>query len=94
MEAMACGLPAVVTRIPGNLEWVSHGKNGFLVPPGDRVMLARYLSILLGDDELRARMRMANIELATARFDWKLNSLIFEKCVSDLLGSRPAKKAR
>jgi len=93
MEAMACGLPVVVTRIPGNLEWVNHGENGFLVPPGDRVMLARYLSILLGDDELRGRMRMANLDLATARFDWKLNSLIFEKCVSGLLASRTAKDA-
>jgi glycosyltransferase involved in cell wall biosynthesis len=34
LEAMASGLPAVVTDIPGNREWVTQGQNGWLVPAG------------------------------------------------------------
>jgi glycosyltransferase involved in cell wall biosynthesis len=35
LEAMACGLPALVSDIPGNREWVEHGSNGWLFPDGD-----------------------------------------------------------
>src|SRR6202043_2584064 len=35
LEAMACGLPVVVTKGYGNLEWVIPGKNGWLGEPGE-----------------------------------------------------------
>lgn len=35
LEAMASGLPCIVTRTGGNPELVSDGENGFLVKPGD-----------------------------------------------------------
>jgi glycosyltransferase involved in cell wall biosynthesis len=35
LEAMGCGLPALVSDIPGNREWVDHGTNGWLFPDGD-----------------------------------------------------------
>jgi len=35
LEAMASGLPCIVTRIGGNPELVEDGVNGFLVQPGD-----------------------------------------------------------
>lgn len=34
LEAMAAGLPAVVTRVGGSRELVANGKTGFLVEPG------------------------------------------------------------
>lgn len=34
MEAMATGLPVIVTDSPGNREWVRQGKNGWLAPAG------------------------------------------------------------
>jgi glycosyltransferase involved in cell wall biosynthesis len=85
MEAMACGLPVVVTRIPANEEWVIHGENGFLVKPGDSVTLADYLIKVLQDERLRLLMQEANLEVAKKRADWKANSLVLEKAVSDLL---------
>jgi glycosyltransferase involved in cell wall biosynthesis len=32
-EAMACGLPVVITHTGENGKWVTDGKNGYLVPP-------------------------------------------------------------
>lgn len=34
LEAMACGLPCIVTRVGGNCEVVNHGVNGLVVNPG------------------------------------------------------------
>jgi glycosyltransferase involved in cell wall biosynthesis len=41
MEAMACGLPVVSTRVSGIPELVEHERGGLLAPPGDAVALAR-----------------------------------------------------
>jgi glycosyltransferase involved in cell wall biosynthesis len=35
MEALACGLPCVVSDIPANREWVTDGVNGWIFPDGD-----------------------------------------------------------
>ena len=85
MEAMACGLPVVVTKIPSNEEWIIHGENGFLVKPGDSVALADHVITLLQDERLRSFMGKANLEVAKKRADWRLNSLVLEKSVSDSL---------
>ncbi|GAB4488801.1 MAG: hypothetical protein OHK0031_12600 [Anaerolineales bacterium] len=40
MEALACGLPCLVSDIPANKEWVQDGYNGWLFPDGDAEALA------------------------------------------------------
>ena len=59
-EAMAAGLPVVVTDCPwGPGEIVQHGVDGWLVPPEDVAALAEGLGLLMGDDALRARLAEA-----------------------------------
>jgi glycosyltransferase involved in cell wall biosynthesis len=47
LEAMACGLPCVTTRVGGNPELIRDGVNGFLVESGDDAAAAERLLQLL-----------------------------------------------
>ena len=48
-EAMACGVPPVITDFGDNASWVEHGVTGFLFPCGDSTSLAARLIDLLSD---------------------------------------------
>jgi glycosyltransferase involved in cell wall biosynthesis len=52
VEAMAAGLPCVVTAVGGNSELVADGETGFLVPSEDPTALAVKLTQLSSDREL------------------------------------------
>jgi glycosyltransferase involved in cell wall biosynthesis len=54
LEAMAAGRPVIASQLPGLAEVVANGVTGVLVPPGDKVALARQTRLLL-DDEPRRR---------------------------------------
>ena len=48
-EAMACGVPPVITDFGDNASWVDHGVTGFLFPCWDSTSLAARLIDLLSD---------------------------------------------
>src|SRR5262249_53656340 len=56
LEASACGVPAVATRIAGVPEIVEDGVTGRIVAPGDAVALADALASLMSSPRRRARM--------------------------------------
>jgi glycosyltransferase involved in cell wall biosynthesis len=69
LEAMACGLPCIASRLKGSTEAViEHGVNGLLVPPGDVDALAAALAGLLADPAARARLGAAARATITARY--------------------------
>lgn len=73
LEAMACGLPAVVTDLPSNREWVTPGVNGWLVPRGDAPALSSAVLQALEQEDKTKLMAMANISLARQKADWNRN---------------------
>jgi glycosyltransferase involved in cell wall biosynthesis len=52
LEAMATGLPVIVTATGGNPEVVIHGDSGFLFPVGDFQLLTEQLILLREQNEL------------------------------------------
>jgi glycosyltransferase involved in cell wall biosynthesis len=49
LEAMRAGLPVIASSAGGAREIITHGREGFLVPPGEVSALADSLSVLLTD---------------------------------------------
>ena len=73
MEALACGLPCLVSDIPANKEWVEEGVNGWLFPDGNVDALAAKIL-----DAIRQRESLPTIgesarRSAEKRADWKKN---------------------
>jgi len=56
LEAMACGVPSVVTRVGGNPEAINDGENGFLVPAEDDAAAAERLLTLLRNPQRSAQI--------------------------------------
>ncbi|QBD78392.1 glycosyltransferase family 1 protein [Ktedonosporobacter rubrisoli] len=52
LEAMACGLPCVATRVSGSEDIIQQGKNGLLVDSEDYQAMAQALITLLKDADL------------------------------------------
>jgi glycosyltransferase involved in cell wall biosynthesis len=55
-EAMACGLPVVISDSGENSAWINDGENGFLVPVSQPNTLAEKISLLLENEALRRKM--------------------------------------
>lgn len=68
LEAMACGLPALASRVAGIPEAVHDGVNGRLVAPGDVEQLAAALAELLADPDRLGRWGQASRRIAEERF--------------------------
>lgn len=68
IEAMACGVPCVSTRIAGIPEMIRDGESGWLVPPNDPEALAGALAGLLDDPARAAAFGRAGRRLAEERF--------------------------
>ncbi len=56
LEAMRDGLPVVITAVGGNIQVITHGKDGLLFPSGDRLGGKVTLASLLESCELRKKL--------------------------------------
>lgn len=73
LEAMACGLPVVVTDIPAILEWVKDGYNGYVVPKKNVDILADRIIQLAKNISIRQKMSKENLNIAQERLNWDKN---------------------
>jgi glycosyltransferase involved in cell wall biosynthesis len=74
LEAMATGLPVVVTDIPSNREWVTENLNGWLAPASSAEEFADKLlrAVRLSPEE-RMRFGARNRTIVRERADWDRN---------------------
>jgi glycosyltransferase involved in cell wall biosynthesis len=88
LEAMSCGIPVIVSDIPGPDEIVHNAENGFLAPPGDIPKLAEAMIKILNDPhrhEIGARIRAD----AKAKYDWSVIAAKYEDLYQSLLQGQP-----
>lgn len=69
LEGMACGLPLIASRVPGNAAWLREGENALFFPPGDANALAGRIRELRADPAGRAAMGARNRARAEAEYD-------------------------
>lgn len=73
-EAMAFERPVIASRIDGIPEALSHGEEGFLIPPSDPSALYEAINRLAQDDDLRKRMGAAGRQRVLRQFSFKTMS--------------------
>lgn len=76
IEAAACGIPSVASRIYGITDAIDDGKTGLLFKPGDASELAQTLLRLIDDPELRNSMGLQ----AKARVEEKFDRDLITAC--------------
>lgn len=73
LEAMACGLPALVSDIPGNREWVEPGKNGWWFTDGVVEELIDGIGQAAAHADLASLGKQGRL-VAESRADWSRNA--------------------
>src|ERR1035437_4667504 len=68
LEAQACEVPVIATRIGGIPDVVSDGETGYLSDVGDVDKMVDDTLLLLGDEELRREFGVRSRELAVQRY--------------------------
>lgn len=71
LEAMACSLPVVATRVGGTPEIIADGEQGLLVQPQNPDALARALLQLLNDEVLRKQYGSSGRKKVERFFNWE-----------------------
>jgi len=73
MEALASGLPCLVSDIPGNKEWIEDGVNGWLFRDGDVDDLAAKILSAINRRKSFKKIGEAARKTAEEKADWKKN---------------------
>jgi glycosyltransferase involved in cell wall biosynthesis len=73
MEALASGLPCLVSDIPGNKEWIEDGVNGWLFRDGDADDLAEKILNAIKNRKSFMKIGEAARKTAEQKADWKKN---------------------
>lgn len=84
IEAMACGLPVVASRVGGIPEVVEDRVNGILVEPDEPGRLAEALASLLEDPDARTRMGAAGAAMAATRYTVRRQAEVHLRLYSQL----------
>jgi N-acetyl-alpha-D-glucosaminyl L-malate synthase BshA len=90
LEAMACGVAPVATRVGGVPELITHGETGFMEAVGDIQAQAGRVVELLSDDALHRRMTEAGRRRAREEFGTDRIIPQYERYYREVLGQQSA----
>jgi glycosyltransferase involved in cell wall biosynthesis len=73
LEALASGLPCLVSDIPGNKEWIEDGVNGWTFRDGDVDDLAEKILLAIKSRRSFRKIGEAARKTAEEKADWEKN---------------------
>ncbi|MCF7917109.1 MAG: glycosyltransferase family 4 protein [Candidatus Omnitrophica bacterium] len=81
-EAMACGLPTVINRLPWTGYAMEHLKNTYIIERADPVLISDAIIKLLQDKELCNRIRDGAFQTVRKHFSYRENMKKMEKLMT------------
>lgn len=85
LEAMALGKPVVATRAPGTEDHITHGAEGFLVPPDNPEALSEGVRQLLADGQLSTGLGRKALQRVVEQFTIETHARAKLAAVADLV---------
>jgi len=73
MEALASGLPVLVSEIPGNQEWINQAKNGYLFETGSVEKLSNAILEIVENKNQLPQIRQEARKTAEKKANWDEN---------------------
>jgi glycosyltransferase involved in cell wall biosynthesis len=73
MEALASGIPVLVSDIPGNKEWIEQDKNGWMFKTGDSENLAKCIISNYKNKDKFPQIRLEARKTAESKANWQVN---------------------
>jgi glycosyltransferase involved in cell wall biosynthesis len=83
-EAMACGLPIVITDFGDNRKWIEDGENGFIVPTKNPEFLAKKIIYLLKNEDVRKKIGEQGRKTIKERNDYRVEMSKMEEIYKEL----------
>jgi glycosyltransferase involved in cell wall biosynthesis len=85
-ETLACGIPAVVSELPGQADLIREGDCGLVIPCGDAAALARAVAQLAADPARAREMGQRGATLVRAAHSWHARAVevdaVLRRCVA------------
>jgi glycosyltransferase involved in cell wall biosynthesis len=85
-ETLACGVPVIVSDLPGQADLVAAGRCGLVVPCGDAPALARAVAHLAADPAQAREMGLRGAALVRAEHSWHARAVdidgVLRKCLA------------
>jgi glycosyltransferase involved in cell wall biosynthesis len=84
LEAAACGIPVIATRVGGVPEFIEDRRNGILTPPGDSHAISQGIIELIRDDDLYFRIATEARNDVETFYSWESVAQRFDALIRDV----------